>query len=1273
MGWDNFSSYLNLKSSIFNTIFATWREHRGLGVPSDAEVNDVPRQLFSLLLSFFFPKQIVDQIYFALMLWGGVIGMYFLGRHVSLHLKQGGREQELFGFLAAFFYLFNLSTLAVFYFPMIMYVTRFFMLPTLTLILFYFIHNIRISKQKYFLFLIMLFVGFGSFMVPTIFIVMMVAIGLLFLFMDKRKRVAMVIIMFLGLGTYWIFAFANYTIQKASIVPSAPTFIRINESELNKPKAYFSFEQQAKMRPSFFDSQFTNVTTNASQPFHELANSDKKGLTRWLLWIFPLTYLLGIIYIFLFKRNRLLMWFASVTFTFLMLSMKEYSPLGFLYAFISDHVPFAHTVFRFGDTKFHALIAFGGSIVAAAFLTSVIKNYVVKKTMIILFLSALILSQLFIYKSYFTGNLIGFFMYNKLPPAYFDMANIINEDPEAIRVIHLPIDNFGYWKPYTWGYFGSAFFHFMLNKPLFDRAFEPASIENANIHKQLIDMFNVSAAGASDQYLDEQSLNLYQLLRSLSIKYVVDDGTISTNVDARAIAYWGKISSVNSHLVLSHLEKKGYLKLVKQYSISPQDYAKDYAKLYPYNKVLPPTDYRSQNIYLYEVVNTASRLQFLSELDKVHTDYNFPPLGQHYIQAKEFDNQSLIFPFASDPGKIKIENSQIKISLPSSLRSGDYIMESNNDLDSFPTNIVNVSSQQNNGSVKINLEYLIAPIIEGSFQQNRKIVDSVDLTTNHNNYSFIKVGNDVLSVGDSGPLVIRGQSIPISLLYPEDTYNVSNHIIQLEPNPQCLGDALENPLSQITSDNGILNISGQNVSNCLTTEIPVTLLNNNVPISFAQLEFETSAINEKLPQEKYKDTGKPKLDQYVNELENPLIMHVCVKTSESSVCMNKDNLFRLTKDVKKFMVPIVGNLTGIDKFLVTFTVRSSQRQKYETKTTNILFKTFVSSEVKEFSPMKLANYSNTFTIKQNTNIYLKAPLAKSGYSQPLNLQDDGLLLGHDPLCDQPGKYQAIKKAGSGLLSYVVGCKNILNKNTSFSSGNFYLWSVSLKHLSGTIPTFILMDKLNTYTYESLLPPDIDADNYFSPLLQKPEAAVLFGKPVFQEIDESPLYSVAGFLKPKFGLQDNANKELIIEQYAANAGLVQLNNISLVELPNYWANYVIRPANYATEKFDSPNQLVSYKKLLPSVWKIKTKGSGETMLLFNEQYDKQWVVVGAQTLLHARCDGYVNCYKIKLPGGDSQFYLFYIPEALNALGLVITIATILLGYLYYCRRQTTIQN
>ena len=123
VGWDNYSSYLDTKLNFFRLFFATWRSFRGFGVPSDAEVVDIWRLLFQLALKMLFiPTRLLDQLYYLLALWSGVIGMYCLATFIHRQSKgHNSCSTDFFSFVAAFFYLFNINTLSVFYFPLPMF------------------------------------------------------------------------------------------------------------------------------------------------------------------------------------------------------------------------------------------------------------------------------------------------------------------------------------------------------------------------------------------------------------------------------------------------------------------------------------------------------------------------------------------------------------------------------------------------------------------------------------------------------------------------------------------------------------------------------------------------------------------------------------------------------------------------------------------------------------------------------------------------------------------------------------------------------------------------------------------------------------------------------------------------------------------------------------------------------------------------------------------------------------------------------------------------
>ena len=109
-GWDNFSASLNTELNLSRTVFSTWREYRGMGVPSDSEVTDAFRQLIFLVLSIFFKTTLIEQLYTYICLFIGTIAVYGLYKRLATHIGKNSII-ELGGFVAGFFYLFNMNKL----------------------------------------------------------------------------------------------------------------------------------------------------------------------------------------------------------------------------------------------------------------------------------------------------------------------------------------------------------------------------------------------------------------------------------------------------------------------------------------------------------------------------------------------------------------------------------------------------------------------------------------------------------------------------------------------------------------------------------------------------------------------------------------------------------------------------------------------------------------------------------------------------------------------------------------------------------------------------------------------------------------------------------------------------------------------------------------------------------------------------------------------------------------------------------------------------------
>jgi len=251
-GWDNYSSYFNLKTNLFRTLFASWREYRGLGVSSDAEVTDIFRIFLFWLMHFFVKENLLDQIYYVASLWVGVLSMYWLGRLLfKKYINKKSGFGDVFGGVTALFYLFNLNTLSVFYSPIIPFTNRFWGLPLMIYLLLKY-ENEKSKKNLVWL-ILCLFLSSGSYITPTVLITSLIALLTLVIFQLNIKKVVVYGVLFVILNSFWLLPFANYVIEKSSVVPLARTFVEINESMLNKPESFYSLNRQSILWPSWIN------------------------------------------------------------------------------------------------------------------------------------------------------------------------------------------------------------------------------------------------------------------------------------------------------------------------------------------------------------------------------------------------------------------------------------------------------------------------------------------------------------------------------------------------------------------------------------------------------------------------------------------------------------------------------------------------------------------------------------------------------------------------------------------------------------------------------------------------------------------------------------------------------------------------------------------------------------------------------------------------------------------------------------------------------------
>ncbi|HLL60803.1 MAG TPA: hypothetical protein VK338_03730, partial [Candidatus Nitrosocosmicus sp.] len=588
----------------------------------------------------------------------------------------------------------------------------------------------------------------------------------------------------------------------------APTFIDANELQLNKAKSFYSFTNQLILLPNFFDTQFSNIEKSSQSFFHPLSSKHNQLGYRLIFFIFPFLYILGSLIILV--RNKLyreLTWIPILIFLFLFLSMKEYSLLGFIYAFLNKVTPFFGVLFRFGDTKFHPFIAFGGSIAAAIAVTTVIdaiRKYRLGRTYAVWgFFAMIIISTLFVYKTYFTGNLIGFFMYTKIPQAYFNISKTINTDKGNGRVVHLPYDRNIYWRSYHWGYLGSQFLAFMVNKPVIDKTFEPASMENAYLLKRIYDLTNNMQSIQDPKEADQRSEQFYNLLKQTGVKYIVMDETISVEQPSRDAIFWGDYNITDSKSMLDRLTSNKFLKKIQTENVTSNNGIK--------------------KIVLYELRDTQNPITFLTNVHSIDSTFKEVlqtdiPITTNYFQDSS-SKEKTTFPFKRLDSVIDLSGNTIKLS-NNSIPERDFIYtakEASEEASFF----IDVSGRKDGDNLIITLYRRLLPSLDqneltkkidefkiplrGKKSTYNRMTNLDQFVSNWHILPHTEVDNLRLRVEDTiipvpselsseqtyiASVIVHDNAFPIEVLHESNNKKINPQEFSFTSNPNCYSDKL---------------------------------------------------------------------------------------------------------------------------------------------------------------------------------------------------------------------------------------------------------------------------------------------------------------------------------------------------------------------------------------------------------------------------------------------------------------------------------------------------
>lgn len=1260
IGWDNFSSYFNLKTNIFRTFFATWREYRGLGVASDSEAVDLFRQLLSLLLSPLLPETLLDQTYILLSLSTGVLGIYFFASYLyRTHNTNTNKNKlaDVFGFIAGFFYLFNLNTTATFTFPMIMYISRYFSIPLLLFIFYSLMYEGRISVKKYCLYTILVFLISGSYITATIFITMCLALGIFGLFQTKKAKLILIFCFYLVLNAFWLLPFANYTKEKSSLIRLAPTFIGANETQLNKPKSYYSLRKQLLFYSNFFDTTYTN-NDNPQQKkyFHFLAQTFEHPLTSLGLWIFPILYFFGSVFIFI-KRKYSLFWMPCILFGFIFFSMKEYSLFGFIYSFLVRLTPFIDVLFRFGDTKLHMYAAFAGSLCAAYAIIVLIMNRKKIGYTVLLFI---FIATLILYRDYLRGKFIGPLMYNRVPSAYFDIASQINNDKEQFRVLHLPYDKDVYWKSYSWGMVGSSFLNFMLDHPLIDKTFEPASMENAYLHKRIINLLQNIQGISAEEEKKEKASEFANLLKRVGVKYLIFDDSVQTMVASKGVVYWGDFNNTDVKEMGLILKRYRLAETVKTYTLDLNEFANAYSDLYPLNsaqqKILQQNPHST--IELLQMKRYDGPISFIDQaryIDGKMENFLETPVSEwtpeHILQDKN-SKESTIYPFMMPNSSLTVEDREYKLRFDTQKTNNREFIVEMPSLSAPSDKVVqylDITMKRDKKNILIELYQHPLPFISG-IDLNQKIKE-LQIPTQHDPVRM-KVGEQILDEKELQTVAVNGLEVPIQILTKASEASINTTNISLTNPENCFNDRLEGHSSKFDKLNGF-ELTSWNQSTCswfnLTgdREHKSSTMEIIIDIDAAHNDQDKDSVQNS------RQSAKPQLATYINDNPKPNMLYLCAHPDGyNDACYNTKQLFDIESGRQRLVLPLERSILEIPLFSVLLALKNTGYQEQKLNIRSVVARYYQPMVTEKLIlPYPQGAQYVSLNSKSMSSFELNFPQVTSLDSFHYTPKTGGMFIANKS-CSQEGGYRTFRMIGESLVSSIDNCSTDMYIPVGFDSSRFYFWTLNYNLVSGKYPKLLVSDKLSAY-YNDMVSlhqgyPDVPGFHEF----QKP-----FSQLTYQ--------NAFGYLNSRPELNDTKSKKYELKQDAENEGVIALRSFSAQPLPTQWEGMRITTDN-SLQSFAVPASF-SYQHLLPSLRKVtvSSNGMGDSMLLFNEGYDRQWHIYPSlfdalfglnESPEPVRCDGYANCFKIlqkKSDPSEKTHYLFYTPERLSIIGWFIT--------------------
>lgn len=506
-GWDNLMPELNLGMNIKRSLFAVWQQYQGLGlVGGMGHATDLIRQLILLPFSLILPTSLLRYLWHFGMLFLGTYGIYF-------GLLRVFKYSPEVSFLSSLFYLLHFGSVQNFWVTFEPFATFWGFSPWLIFCLFDYLK--KPSRHSTLRLLIVNFLAIPSFYVPTIFVVYIICIFLVFLSQPSSIRhSSKILISIFLINSFWLLPFLYFLTTNSHHPRQALANIIASQETIDRNINRGHLSDFALLRGYY--TNFPTPESNILTPWTDYLAHPLPLISGYILFSLVL---FGLI-ISLVKPSAQKI---SIVLIFLLSSIALLSatpPFSYLGSLLRSS-DFLSQVFRSPWTKFISPAIFSFTLLFATS-TNFLLTKLSAKFSFLLFTCLTSLITIFSFPS-FTGHFFSPSIRQNIPQNYLDLIAYFKNVPPNARIANLPQGPLWGWTQYAWGYTGSGFLWYGLEQPVLDRAFDVWQLSNQQYYLDL------------HLALDRRDPKLIEtILKKYNIEYVLFDNQVISPYDQPA-------------------------------------------------------------------------------------------------------------------------------------------------------------------------------------------------------------------------------------------------------------------------------------------------------------------------------------------------------------------------------------------------------------------------------------------------------------------------------------------------------------------------------------------------------------------------------------------------------------------------------------------------------------------------------------------------------------------------------------------------------------------